>query len=81
MAKLELKREIVIKYRWWRGAGVPVRPDDVEELERTAEHQIFKMLQDGYVCGDLSTWIAKTPELTCRMLDYTGYWEVKREAS
>ena len=72
----QMKRKMIITYRWWRNDGKEINPSHVEALEETAMNRIKKMMEEWYTSGELCDIIHDSLDLKGRV--YTGHWEVKK---
>jgi hypothetical protein len=77
-----MTREIRIYYNW-KCDQLPAIPEKhMEALSEDAEDRIFKMIKEGYNCGELSTTIRFGADIVPEEneddgLTYRGWWSLQ----
>ena len=68
-----MKRQIVIKYRWWNSENNSTRvlKTHMEGLEESAMGRITEMMKQGFVEGELLDIV--------KGIEYRGYWSIEHK--
>jgi hypothetical protein len=70
-----MKRKLTIEYDWHNDDYSEINTNHIEVLEEDANEQIFKMLKEGFNCGELHTSILMTDDDLDNSINYSGWWE------
>ena len=79
-----MRRKITIDYHWTCDDVGDIPKKHLEALEEDAEERISEMLKEGYLMGELHTYVRYGKDIVPEEneddgLSYSGWWGFKRE--
>jgi len=71
-----LEKTITIKFSWWRNSDEHIKEKHIEALEESAINRIKKLMEEGYISGQLSDNISIDDEDGENGVEYVGWWQL-----